>query len=147
MMDKKFLFTKSAISFLIDTLRTEGKFFSNPNYINDCRYAILPGRKGTENIAITFKKEWFLKFGDMGFFNEELGKYESGLGDTINVDDLKLFKQHDVKDIYIIFKDGRIYKIGLDDFLINSYRWTVKEGKDVRSISIHKLERINCLCA
>lgn len=98
--------------------------------INNGRYLIAIGK---ENILIMFKRDVFHNFGKQ--FKEEGFK---GVGDTINVDDLKLCIQNKVKKIFSIFLNGRAYSIDIKDFLEKSIRWMNKEGKEVRSISIHE---------
>ena len=102
--------------------------------INEGRYYIV---KGTENIMVLFKREVFFNFGEM--FKHEGMK---GVGDSINVHDLQIAIQKDVKTIYSIFPDEKMYFIPLQEFLEKSFKWKNKEGKDVRSISIHEYKRL-----
>ena len=99
--------------------------------INENRYFIVKARPF--NVLITYKRDFFMSFGKM--FKSE---GESGIGDTLNSDDLKIAVQENVQMIYAVFPDGKIYSITRDNFLSNSHVWTNKEGKRVRSISIHK---------
>lgn len=104
--------------------------------INRGRYKIVKTNKG--NLLIMFKREVFFNFG-----KEFALKGLKGVGDTINCDDLKNAIISKVKKIYTIFPNGNIYSIDLKKFLLNSERWINKEGKQVRSISIHEYEREN----
>jgi len=99
--------------------------------LNDRRYTIVFGKE--KNILVIYKRDPFFNFGLM--FRKE---GQSGVGDTINVLDLKIAIQSNVKEIYSIFPNGKAYKIDLLDFLRDSFRWKNHEGKSVRSISIHK---------
>lgn len=129
---KNILFEQSAVKVVLEELKMKGYKWRNIRYINQGRYAIV---YGVPNIFIQLKKEWFLKFA-------EICK-DKGIGDTINNDDIKQMIKEKVKDIYIIHKSGAIYTIPLMDFLLKSKKWRNKEGKDVRSISIHNYTRIN----
>jgi len=104
--------------------------------INQGRYKILKTDK--ENLLVMFKREPFRNFGRQF---SHLGL--SGVGDTINVEDLKACIVKEVKRIYTIFPTGYIYSIPLKEFLIKSIKWITKEGKWVRSMSIHNYEREN----
>lgn len=102
---------------------------------NKGRYCIVSGKP---NIAILLKTEPFFTFGRK--FKEQ---GQSGVGDSINTEQIKEFIQHNVVTIYTKFRDGKLYSIELIDFLNNSFKWTQKEGTSVRSISIHRYKRIN----
>jgi len=127
------LFESSAIKYCLDFLKTKGYVWANVKQINFDRYAIVEGF-GCENILITFKTDWFQSFKDIG---------GEGLGDTINIEHLKLAIAAEVKRIYIIHQNGSIYSVSMLDFLSKSIRWVNKEGKEVRSISIHEYLRMN----
>jgi len=137
------LFEASAVKYVLQYLKTTESYnWRSVKYINQGRYAIVSGQALKPNIAILFKKNWFMSFGTMNFTTPE-GKVETGIGDTINVDDLRNFISHNVRTVYTLHPSGAIYSIDLFDFLNNSYGWKNKEGKDVRSISIHKYRREN----
>lgn len=129
---------KNAVYYCLEELHKTGFRWSNVTYINQGRYCIVEGFN--KNIAIIFKKEWFLSFGDMKF-KSEAGYEETGIGDSINVEDLKTMIANNIENIYIVYKDGKIYYIALHDFLLYSHPWTNKEAKYVRSISIHRYRR------
>ena len=46
-----------------------------------------------------------------------------------------------VQTIITVFPNGIAYSIPIGDFIMNSIRWTQKEGTVVRSISIHEYKR------
>jgi len=102
--------------------------------INNNRYLIIKGNP--ENLLIIFKRDPFYNFGTM--FN---GLGFKGVGDTINVKDLKVAIRNKVDRIYIIFPRGIVYTILLEEFLSKSLKWLNKEGIEVRSISIHEYTR------
>lgn len=137
-MKKNLLNERNAV---IDTLhelkRIEGYTWNGIKYTNKGRYCII---FGNPNIAILLKTEPFYSFGEM--FRDKGAK---GVGDTINIANLKEFIQSNVKKIYLKFRDGKLYSISLLDFLINSqdFEWTQKEGTKVRSISIRHYKRVN----
>ena len=115
--------------------------------INFGRYWLV---SGTPNIAIIYKQAWFLKFGDLAKEKhwERAGVQETGLGDSINKHELKTMLQNNVKDIFIVYqphgsRTSEIFSIGLHDFLINSHDYNNKEGKEVKSISIHLYKRFS----
>jgi len=141
------LFEQSAVKEVLELLEnTESYKWRNINYINDGRYAIVHGRSLCNNLAITFKKEWFLKYGEFANrynWRDSEDRLEAGIGDTLNTLDLSKFIQNKVKTIYIMHHKGAIYKISLLDFLLWSFKWINKEGKEVRSISIHRYVRVN----
>lgn len=137
-MQKNILFESSAIKEVLVYLEnTESYRWNNIQYLNQGRYAVVKGKSLSPNIAILFKKEWFLKFGEI--------LEQKGIGDTINCEHLRLFNsdEYKIKTIYIMHKSGSIYKISLYDFLTKSICWENKEGKEVRSISIHNYKRVN----
>lgn len=106
--------------------------------INERRYTIITGLQDNEEkrIFLMFKKEFFHNF---GIELRHLGA--RGQGETINVEDLKTALKLGVTDIYSVYPNGICYTISLQDFLTKSIRWTNKEGKEVRSVSIHELKR------
>jgi len=104
-------------------------------YTNKGRYCVV---FGNPNVAILMKTEPFFNFGYQ--FRKQGQK---GVGDSINVEHLKEFMQHNVKTIYIKFRDGKLYSISLQEFLEKSFRWIQKEGTLVRSCSIHLYKRVN----
>ena len=121
---------------LLKKLISEGFRTKNILPINNNRYILIFGMNG-ENIMVTYKRDPFYNFGIM--FRKEGFK---GVGDSINCEDLRKAIQNNIKDIYTIFPNGYAYKISLKDFLMKSIHWTNKEGKEVRSISIHELKKV-----
>ena len=119
---------------LIDKLIANGFRFKNVFETNHKRYKILLGKP--YNILVMFKKEPFYNFGKM--FRSQGCK---GVGETVNVEDLKKAYREKVQYIYTMFPNGIAYRMRLLDFLKESVKWKNKEGKEVRSISIHSFER------
>jgi len=120
---------------LIDKLIENGFKFNNVFSTNKNRYRILFGKP--YNILIMFKKEPFYNFGLI--FRKEGQK---GVGETVNLKDLKKAYEYKVEYIYTMFPNGIVYRIKLIDFLNKSFKRVVKEGVEVRSISIHEFERV-----
>jgi len=116
---------------LLRKLESEGFQIKEVKPINENRYLIAKGFR--KAILITYKREPFYNFGSM--FRKEGFK---GVGDSLNIEDLKTAIQNKVKTIYTIFPNGRAYSISMKDFLNNSIKWKNKEGKFVRSVSIHE---------
>jgi len=147
LVTKNILCEGNAVKEVLQSLENiESYKWININYINNGRYAIVEGGNLCNNIAITFKKEWFLKYGEFANrynWRDSEDRLESGIGDTLNISDLQKFIQNKVKTIYVMHQKGAIYKISLLDFLLYSFKWTNKESKEVRSISIHKYKRVN----
>lgn len=134
-MNKNLLFLDSAVKETLQEIKKiEGFLWIGLRYINHNRYCIVYGTK--ENIAILLKTEPFFNFG--ATFSEE-----QGVGDSINVEHLREMIQADVKTIYTKFRDGKLYKAGIKEILLNSHKWTQKEGTEVRSFSIHIYKRVN----
>ena len=108
--------------------------------INNNRYHIVTALDD-ENILLMFKTELFQSFG------QEMRKRgyldASGVGESINRNDLKKCAIHNVKRIFRIDKEGRLYIIPLAFFNEHACEWTNKEGKIVKSISIHDWNRYN----
>lgn len=102
--------------------------------LNDNRYLfVLGGSEPIGNILITYKRAGFNKFG-----KQFLGK--SGVGDTINLDIIEYCSKNNVKYIFAIFPNDKIYYADFLNFVSKAYSWVNKEGKDVMSISIHIYE-------
>lgn len=104
--------------------------------MNENRYIFAETFEG-DKMLITYKRDVFHNFGEQF---RHLGY--SGVGDTINCNELKEAIKKGVDTIFTIFPNGYIYYIPLVDFLNNSINWINKEGKQVRSISIHQYRRI-----
>lgn len=138
-MNKAILFESSAVKLCLEELKQQGYTWRNIKYLNDGRYCVV---YGNPTVTILLKKDWFMNFGKMKFKGEE-GYEETGIGETINCEELKLFVSEGVKAIYFIRDSGEIYTITLINFLLKSHRWHNKEGKEVRSVSVHHLKRVN----
>ena len=102
--------------------------------INQNRYSILIFKE--KRILLMFKKEVFFNFG-----LEFRSKRESGVGETVNYNELKTALRMGVNEIYSVFPNGICYKININDFLMKCHKRIVKEGKEVRSINIHNFKR------
>jgi hypothetical protein len=140
---KDILFEKSAVKIVLDELKKKGYKWTNVSYINLGRYALVQGKP---NIFIALKKEFFMKYGEFAKkynWRNEDGLLEKGIGQTINKEHLKLMIQNNVETIYFIMSSGEIYNISLHDFLSKSHDWINKEHREVRSCSIHLLQRVN----
>lgn len=128
----------TAVKIVLQQLRKNGYSWQHIQYVNKGRYAIIKSDNNV-NIAILLKTEPFFNFG------EKFAEFGcKGVGDSINLEHLRLFLQKDIKTIFTIFRDGKIYFISLIDFLKKSYVWVQKEGTTVRSISIHEYKRYEC---
>jgi len=132
--DMKIATMEAGYKRLLDKLQRRGFQLQQVIQINKRRYVIAKGK--TTSYLITYKKEPFFNFGKM--FREQ---GQSGIGDTVNVEELKRALRNNVSKIYTIFPNGYVYSIKIGDFITDSFRWRNKEGKQVRSISIHKYKR------
>lgn len=100
-------------------------------FVNNNRYSIITG--APENILVTYKREPFYNFGKMFA--------KKGVGDTINLEELREALKRNVTRVYTVYAiTGKVYTISLQKFLDKSIRWENKEGKLVRSVSIHEYE-------
>ena len=104
--------------------------------INNSRYFILQTDKG--KFLVMFKRDFFHNFGR--YFREQGAR---GLGETVNIQDLKIAVRKEVETLIFIYPNKAVYSIPLQDFLTNSFKRTNKENKETRSISIHLLRREN----
>lgn len=118
----------------INKLIQDGFRVKNVMPINDNRYCIVFGEEKT--IMFMYKKQVFFNFGLM--FRS---KGYTGVGDSINLEDIKKALIHEVVEVYTCFPNGIVYKIKLVDFLMKCVSWINKEGKEVRSISIHEYQK------
>lgn len=123
-----------AIKETLQYLKSQGYQWDNIIDINKGRYCIVLGKP--HNIAIMLKSEPFYNFYKL---SDEL----SGVGDSINVFDLKQMISLDVKVLFTKFRDGKLYSININTILNNSIRWINKEGKAIRSWSIHHYCRVD----
>lgn len=119
---------------LLGKLNQQGFNLQRVKPINQGRYFIAFGEN--ECVLVTYKRDTFHNFGKQF---EKLGY--KGVGDSLNVEDLKECLRYNVNKIYTVFPNGIVYKINLIDFLNKSLVWTNKEGKLVRSISIHEYKK------
>ena len=103
--------------------------------INNFRYAIVKFKEKT--IMLMYKREYFKSFG-LQFRN----KGQSGIGESINCEDLDMAMRFEVKEIYTVNPSGIAYVIPLSEFLKDGLYWVNKENKEILSISIHKFKRV-----
>lgn len=95
--------------------------------INEGRYKILKYK--TEDILVVFKRQHFLRFDDHAH------------GESINKEDLD---KANVKRIFFIYSDGRIYTISPKTIFSQSItRTTEAEGKETYSFDIKLLVRFD----
>jgi hypothetical protein len=99
--------------------------------INEGRYVIC---LGSENLLLTFKRDAFRNFSNLTHYHTKT------VGDSINLKELKFAISKEVTKIFTIFSNGNVYYISMVDFMLNSDRFTLLEGKEVRSIDIHLYE-------
>lgn len=122
---------RNVLHFLV---RTKGYRLEGVKRINASRYILVKG--SPENLLVMYKRETFhnfgLKFRKLGYV---------GVGDSVNVDDLKEALKFGVSRIYCLFPDDGLYSISINDFVLQSVKWRNKEGKDVRSVSIHAYKK------
>ena len=144
-----FLNAVAGKDYVLKTLKLQGYKWKNIVPINKGRYWLVEGANNP-NICIIYKSEWFLMFGKFAEKNnwaDEKGNIQTGLGDTINKEDLKTMLSNDVKKVIILYDpvgvtNKYIYEIELHKFLCESFSWINKECKEVRSISIHKYRKL-----
>jgi len=118
---------------LLNVLNKQGFVVNKLIPCNQGRYLIV---LGTENLLITFKRDVFHNFWKLN--PDSNSKH---VGDTINNQDIKTALSHEVTRIYSIFHSGNVYSLTIADFLEHSIKWTNLEGKEVRSIDIHKFDK------
>lgn len=115
-------------------LQKKGYTIQGTREINNGRYIICETDKG--NFLIVYKREFFLTFGKQ-FKNEGA----TGIGETINRDDLKTAVSIGVDNLIFVYENGDVYFIRVTDFLSNCFKRTNKEGKEALSVSIHELRK------
>lgn len=133
------LFNQSALKVVLDKLKQLKDYswgYIIP--INKSRYFIVDG---DYNVAVVFHREFFHKFGMMGFVNDD-GFKETGIGESVNVEHLKYMASKEVQTVYFVYPNGAIYEIPLKEILIKGHKWIQKEGTEVYSFSIHHLVNI-----
>lgn len=103
--------------------------------LNKGRYKLLylPNR---EVILVMFKRYHFRNFGYEFETNE-------GHGEGINKDDLYIAAAKGVNFIYVVYKEGCIYRIAVEDIIENpNIRTTKDEGKEMYCFSMKLLRRV-----
>ncbi len=125
---------ESAYRNILDKLVYRGFIIKFVIPINQGRYILVKGEQ--ENILIMYKRDFFHNF---GYQFRSLGY--SGVGDSINVSDLKECLRKNVNKIYTVFPNGCVYSITISKIMEKSERWVNKEGREVRSFSIHEYSK------
>ena len=128
---------ENAYKYCLKYLKTLGYKWHYITKINNNRYAIVLGNMNNEsyNILIVFKRDVF-------YSSKQICNIE-GASETVNVEELKTAKLMDISFIYWVYENGNIYNCEIDKFLKDSVKWHNKEGKDVRSVGMKELERVN----
>ena len=115
----------------------------NTEEANYGRYLILNtlnlSNQQREKYLLVFKRDYFRAFGRIfQIFGE------SGMGETINQEDLQNAVRLGVRNLLFTYPTGFIYEISVSDFLIHSHkRKNDYEDKWTRSINIKHLKRLN----
>ncbi|MEA3248142.1 MAG: hypothetical protein U9Q73_00375 [Nanoarchaeota archaeon] len=135
-MEAKIQNGEAGYSHVTKHLEKEGYTFIATWEINQNRYRVLKTNKTT--FLIMFKREFFYNFSR--YFREQGAK---GMGETINISDLKDSVVKGARSVLFIYPNGHIYSISISDFLSNGFRRMNKEGKETISVSIHLLKREN----
>lgn len=133
-MNKQILNIDATYMKVCKLLQKKGYTIEKTTEINNGRYIICKTDKGS--FLIVYKREFYFTFGKE-FKNEGA----SGIGETINREDLIDANILGVRNIIFVYENGNIYFIKVGDFLSNCYRRTNKEGKETLSVSIHELRR------
>lgn len=121
---------------VVKFLRDSGHKLLETIEINQGRYRVL--KTDREIFLIMFKRDFFRNFSK--YFRD---KGATGLGETINLENLKEAVSKGTMKILFIYPNGHIYSIKIEDFLNNGFRRENKEGKKTISVSIHLLKREN----
>ena len=132
-MELKLLNIEAAYRKVIDLLMSRGAYIKNIIPINLHRYIIAQTTIG--NFLIMYKRDVFHNFYNL---HEGISKT---VGESVNNEDIKLAIQKEVIKIFTTYPNGHIYSIDMQNFLINSIKWTTMEGKEIRSCSIHLFKR------
>ena len=132
-MSKCLLCFDSAIARLINSLNLKDPKFTNSCYVNNKRYGIISSE--VEKCLVLFKRDFFMKFGD-----QYKDQGESGVGESINSDALKMCFRLGIKRIFFCYEDGRVYFISpVKVAEIGHKRQTLAESKEVYSFSVNHL--------
>lgn len=127
---------EAAFSNVVDCLTKKNYNIINTLEINNGRYRIVETDK--ETFLIVFKKEFFKSFGVI--FKD---KGESGVGETLNRNDLISANKGGARSIIFTYPNGHIYKLSIEEFLIYGHKRIIGEGKETISINIKHLHRMN----
>jgi len=133
--DNKIYQIEEAYKKTINYLIKQGIQFDQIIKINQGRYLIVK-TKDNNNFLIMYKRSVFRNFG----FEFRLHG-ETGVGESLNIEDYTIAMNRGVKTVLVIYRTGILYSIPLEDFANKGHSWKNKEGKGVLSVSIHKLKR------
>jgi len=122
---------------VIKLLESRGTLIIESIPINHGRYFFIKTDEG--NYLVVFKRDFFNSFGRI--FAQE---GETGVGETLNLEDLKIAVLKGAKGLFFTYPDGKIYSVSIEEFLQYSHKRTNDfEGKETRSINIKYLKREN----
>ena len=122
--EQKILTQEAATRGILNKLAIQGYIINHVIPLNHSRYMIAKTNKKT--ILIMYKREPFYNFGRE--FQHEGYK---GVGDSINVKDLKIAIKSKVNEIYTVFPNGYVYSIAINDIPKKGIKWVNKEGTEV----------------
>jgi len=107
--------------------------------LNNERHYLLITHKGMKYYLL-FKRSFFMKYGEI--FKD---RGQKGVGESINVEYLKLARDYKVDYILIYYQDGRIYHIDPNTWFDFARRFrtirTTKDGETTYSIPVSMLRR------
>ena len=116
----------------------EKKTYTGFQYLNNKRYGVIT-LDNRDKYLVLFKRDFFMKFGEM--FKD---RGETGLGESVNLDALKIAISRDFKKIVFVYEDGRIYEIEpktIPTEGVGYKRETMAESKACYSFSIRHLKK------
>ena len=117
-------------------LAKEGHKFLSTQEINNGRYRIL--KTDRDVYLVMFKRDFFRSFNK--YFRDEGA---TGLGETVNMENLKEAVSKGAMKVLFIYPNCHIYSISIESILSDGFRRTNKEGKETISFSIHLMKREN----
>ena len=90
----------------------------------------------SNNYLIMFKRDFYWTFG-----SEFADEGESGIGETVNKSDLVEGIRRNVKTILVIYRNGAVYRISVEDFLNHCHKRVNHENKETLSINLKWLTK------
>ena len=103
--------------------------------INFGRYMIVK-TMDNNNYLIMYKRDFYWTFG-----SEFADEGESGIGESVNSDNLREAVSRGVRNILIVYQNGNMYSISVEKLLDNAHRRTNHEGKDTLSFNLKWLTK------